>query len=103
MSLEVVHAPADFREHPGLRFLERQSQLHPRRSPVAATAKPGSELSRVKLVTAPNADLGQARAGLFEQNGELLAPDGVELIDRAVRLIRRRAAVAQPGLADGSP
>src|SRR6266705_4324333 len=103
MSPEVVHARADFREHLGLRFLERERQLQARRPPVAATAEPGSELGRVDLITAPNADLGQARAGLLEQDGKLLAADGVELIDRAVRLVRRRATVPQPGLADRSP
>src|SRR5438132_779449 len=103
MSPEVVHARADFREHPGLRFLQRESQLYPRCPPVAATPEPGSELSRVDLVTAPNANLGQAGAGLLEQDGELLAADGVQLVDRAVRLVRRRATVPQPGLADRSP
>src|SRR4029077_2446858 len=103
MSREVVHARPDFREHLGLRFLERQCQLDPRGPPMAAATELGSELGRIDLVAAPDADLRQARAGFFEQDRELLAADGVELVDGAIRLVRRRATLMQRGLADRSP
>src|SRR6267378_734658 len=103
MSLEVVHARPDFREHLGLRLFERQCQLDPRGPAVATPAESGGELGSVDLVATPNADLGQARACLFEKDRELLAADSVELVDGAVRLVGRRATVAQPGLADRSP
>src|ERR1700730_12047578 len=103
MSREVVHARTDFREHLGLRFLERQCQLDPRGPTVAAATEPGSQLGRVDLVAAPDADLRQARAGFLEKYRQLLAADGVELVDGAVGLVRRRATVSQPGLADRSP
>src|SRR6266550_4744894 len=99
MSPEVVHARADFREHLGLRFLERERQLQARRPPVAATAEPGSELGRVDLITAPNADLGQARAGLFEQDGMLLAADPAELTVLPVPPHRGRGGAPRQALA----
>src|SRR2546423_8813017 len=103
MSLEVVHAPADFRQHLGLRFLERQCQFHPCGALVAAAAEPGSELSGVDPVTAANAHLGHARAGFLEKDGELLVAERVELVDSAVRLVSGGAAIPQSGLADRSP
>src|ERR1700737_2992765 len=103
MSREVVHARPAFREHLGLRVPERQCQLDPGGPSVAAAAEPGSELGRIDLVAAPDADLRQARACFFEEDRELLAADSVELVDRAVRLVRRRATVSQPRLADRSP
>src|SRR2546423_14261946 len=103
MSLEVVHAPTAFRQPLGLRVLERQCQFHPCGPLVAAAAEPGSELSGVDPVTAANTHLGQARAGFFEKDGELLVAERVELVDRAVRLVSGGAAVPQAGLADRSP
>src|SRR5437870_13334065 len=100
MSLEVVHAPADFRQHPGLRFLERQCQFHPCGALVAAAAEPGSELSGVDPVTTANAHLGHARAGFFEKDGELLVAERVELVDSVVSLVGGGAAVPHSGLTD---
>src|SRR5436190_23887453 len=61
------------------------------------------QLGGIDLVAAADADLRQPRTGFLEEDGQLLAADRVELIDGTVRLISRRPAVAQPGLADGSP
>src|SRR2546430_14407019 len=61
------------------------------------------QLGGIDLVAAADADLRQPWTGFLEEDGQLLAADRVELIDGTVRLISRRPAVAQPGLADGSP
>src|ERR1700730_11360590 len=103
MSREVVHAGAHFGKHFGLRVLERQRQLDPRRPAVAAATELRGELRGIDLVTAANAHFREARTRLFEEDGELLAADRVQLVDGAVGLVGRRAAVAQPGLADRTP
>src|SRR5438105_11197263 len=70
---------------------------------MAAPAELGGELCRIDLVAAADAHLRQPRSRLFEEDGELLAAHGVELVDRAVGLVRRRTAVTQPRLADRAP
>src|SRR5437899_745927 len=103
MSLEVVHARANFREHRSLRFPQGQRQLDAGRAIVTTTAELPGELGRIHLVAAPDAYLGQVRPRLFEEDGELLAADRVELVDGAVRLVGRGAAVPERGLADRAP
>src|SRR2546423_7944009 len=103
MSLEVVHARSHFGEYPGLRFLERQGQLAPAGATVSPAPELGGQLGGIDLVAAPDADLGHAWPCLLEEDGELLATDGVELVDGAVRLVGGSPAVAQPGLTDRSP
>src|SRR5205809_7944580 len=103
MSREVIHPQARFGEYFGLRFLQWQRDLDPRCPLVATAAKFCGQLGGIDLVAAADADLRQPRTGFLEEDGQLLAADRVELIDGTVRLISRRPAVAQPGLADGSP
>src|SRR2546429_9774991 len=98
-----MHAQARFGQHLGLGLSQRQRHLDPRRPPMAAAAEFGRELGGIDLVTAADADLRQPRTGFFEEDGELLAADRAELVDRAVRLISRRPTVAQRSLADRSP
>src|SRR2546423_9596626 len=103
MSLEVVHARANFREHRGLRFSQRQRQLNAGRAVMTATTEPPRELGRVNLIAAADADLGQVRPRLFEEDGELLAANRVELVDGAVRLVGRGAAVSKRGRTNRAP
>src|SRR2546423_3597162 len=103
MSLEVVHARSHFGEYPGLRFLERQGQLDPRGATVSPAPELGGQLGGIDLVAAADADLGHAWPCLLEEDGELLATNGVELVDSAVRLVGGGSAIAQPGLADRPP
>src|SRR5436309_8268731 len=98
-----MHAQARFAEHFGLRFLQWQRDLDPRCPAVATTAKFRGQLGGIDLVAAADADLRQPRTRFFEEDGELLAADRVELVDRAVRLIGCRPTVAQRSLADRSP
>src|SRR5437870_13841378 len=103
MSREPSHPLAGFGQHPGLGLLQRQRDLEAGRPPMAASAKLCGELGGIDLVAAADADLRQPRTGFFEEDGELLAADRVELVDRAVGLIGRRPTVAQRSLADRSP
>src|SRR5947207_11498025 len=103
MSREPSHPLAGFGQHPGLGLLQRQRDLEAGRPPMAAAAKLCGELGGIDLVPATDTDLRQPRTGFFEEDGQLLAADRVELVDRAVRLICRRPTVAQRSLANRSP
>src|SRR5256885_8805648 len=103
MSREVVHARAPFGKPLGFRVLGGYRRLDPRCAAVAAAAELGGEFCRVYLVAAADAHLRQLRSRLFEENGELLSAHGVELVDRAVGLVRRCTAIAEPSLADRAP
>src|SRR5436309_5103666 len=103
MSREPSHPLAGLGQHPGLGLLQRQRDLEAGRPPMAAAAKLCGELGGIDLVAGADADLRQPRTGFFEEDGELLAADRVELVDRAVRLIGCRPTVAQRSLADRSP
>src|SRR5919201_5819495 len=100
MPLEVVHPRAHFGEHLGFRLPEWQAQLDPGGPPMSTAAEFCSELSRINLVPAPNADLGRARPGLFKKDGEFLSAHRVERIDRAIGLVTAGSAVRQRCLAD---
>src|SRR5437660_958512 len=90
-------------EDPGLDLLERQGEFDARCPPVASPTEHGSQLGGIYLVAAADADLGQARAHLLEEDGQLLVAHRVELVDGTVGLIRRRAAGGQLGLCDRPP